>query len=280
MTSPQFTWRHLIQWHLGVIPLALLLGAGLIYFQAARRTPSWPRQRTIWFLLGLVVTFIATESVIGVFDMAYFSDHMIQHLLLIMVAAPIFALSAQRAGRPRLRGRLGETAEVLRGTGDAARHAPARRVRVLLRLHPTHALDRTVQSDDAVRVGPPRRADRIPRRGVPLLSRRVRSRTGTHDPPRSSTGVRDGGRSGRHVHWARVGDVLAQSIPALRPDVAHRFDAHVNTRQHPPRRGDHVDRWRRTDAARLHTDRRHVGALGDRANQRTRRRPRRSGHLS
>ena len=94
MTSPQFTWRHLIQWHLGVIPLALLLGAGLIYFQAARRTPSWPRQRTIWFLLGLVVTFIATESVIGVFDMAYFSDHMIQHLLLIMVAAPLFALSA------------------------------------------------------------------------------------------------------------------------------------------------------------------------------------------
>ena len=94
MTSPQFTWRHLIQWHLGVIPLALLLGAALIYFQAARRTPSWPRQRTIWFLLGLVVTFIATESVIGVFDMAYFSDHMIQHLLLIMVAAPLFALSA------------------------------------------------------------------------------------------------------------------------------------------------------------------------------------------
>src|ERR1035437_4316874 len=94
MTSPQFTWRHLVQWHLGVIPLALLLGAALIYFQAARRTPSWPRQRTIWFLLGLVVTFIATESVIGVFDMAYFSDHMIQHLLLIMVAAPLFALSA------------------------------------------------------------------------------------------------------------------------------------------------------------------------------------------
>jgi putative copper resistance protein D len=32
--------------------------------------------------------------VIGVFDMEYFSIHMIEHLLLIMVAAPLFALSA------------------------------------------------------------------------------------------------------------------------------------------------------------------------------------------
>src|SRR5665213_1548461 len=94
MTTQQFSWHHLIQWHLAIIPLALLLGAGLIYFQAARRVPSWPRQRMMWFLLGLVATFVATESVIGVFDMAYFSDHMIQHLLLIMVAAPLFALSA------------------------------------------------------------------------------------------------------------------------------------------------------------------------------------------
>ncbi len=46
------------------------------------------------FLCGLLVTFLATESVIGVYDLEYFSDHMIQHLLLIMVAAPLFALSA------------------------------------------------------------------------------------------------------------------------------------------------------------------------------------------
>jgi putative copper resistance protein D len=45
------------------------------------------------FLCALVVTFVATESVIGYFDMEYFSDHMVQHLLLIMVAAPFFALS-------------------------------------------------------------------------------------------------------------------------------------------------------------------------------------------
>jgi putative copper resistance protein D len=50
--------------------------------------------RSVCFLLGLLVTFIATQTFIGAYDMEYFSDHMIQHLLLIMVAAPLFALSA------------------------------------------------------------------------------------------------------------------------------------------------------------------------------------------
>lgn len=45
-------------------------------------------------MFGLAATFAAVESVIGVFDRTYFSAHMIQHLLLIMVAAPLFALGA------------------------------------------------------------------------------------------------------------------------------------------------------------------------------------------
>jgi len=59
-----------------------------------RRARSWPRVRGVCFLLGLLITFIATQTFIGAYDMAYFSDHMVQHLLLIMVAAPLFALSA------------------------------------------------------------------------------------------------------------------------------------------------------------------------------------------
>ena len=66
----------------------------MLYMIGAQRVPNWSAKRTVSFLAGLIVTFIATQSVIGVFDMEYFSDHMIQHLLLIMVAAPLFALSA------------------------------------------------------------------------------------------------------------------------------------------------------------------------------------------
>ncbi len=107
MTQP-FSWHHLNQWHLGILPILLLAGAGLVYGLGVRRAATWPTSRSVWFGLGLVVTFLATQSVIGVYDMEYFSDHMIQHLMLIMVAAPLFALSAPldlayEAGSERIR---------------------------------------------------------------------------------------------------------------------------------------------------------------------------------
>lgn len=77
-----------------MLPLILLIGAGLLYAWGVHHTTSWLRVRSVCFTSGIVVTFIATQTVLGVYDMEYFSDHMIQHLLLIMVAAPLFALSA------------------------------------------------------------------------------------------------------------------------------------------------------------------------------------------
>jgi putative copper resistance protein D len=92
--NPPFSWHHLNQWDLSVVTILLLLIAGSLYARGVLRATSWPRNRSVCFASGLFVTFIATQSFIGVFDQEYFSDHMIQHLLLIMVAAPLFALSA------------------------------------------------------------------------------------------------------------------------------------------------------------------------------------------
>ena len=108
MPMTSFTWHDVNSWHLGIFPLILLGAALLTYVVATGRVGTWPRVRSVWFFLGLLITFLATQSVVGVFDMAYFSDHMIQHLLLIMVAAPLFALSAPldlayQAGTPWLR---------------------------------------------------------------------------------------------------------------------------------------------------------------------------------
>lgn len=89
-----FRWDHLWQWHLGVLPLVLLVGALACYLVGVARTPTWSSARTCSFVAGIVVTFLATESVLGVYDMVLFADHMVQHLLLIMVAAPLFAASA------------------------------------------------------------------------------------------------------------------------------------------------------------------------------------------
>lgn len=94
MTNPPFSWHHLNEWNLSVLAMLLLVAAGYLYARGVQRSTSWPRIRTVCFAAGLVVTFVSTQTFIGFYDMEYFSDHMIQHLLLIMVAAPLFALSA------------------------------------------------------------------------------------------------------------------------------------------------------------------------------------------
>jgi putative membrane protein len=94
MMTGTFSWHHLNQWHVALLPNLLIVGAFILYVFGVRRSAEWPLSRLIYFLLGLIVTFLATQSVIGYFDMSYFADHMVQHLLLIMVAAPLFAASA------------------------------------------------------------------------------------------------------------------------------------------------------------------------------------------
>ena len=59
---------------------------------------------------ALSLTAIAIFSFIGVYDGELFYDHMIQHLLLIMVAAPLFAMlhrSTWPGGPPRAGRQLG-----------------------------------------------------------------------------------------------------------------------------------------------------------------------------
>ena len=107
LPNSSFSWHHLNQWHLGWIPVILLVLVGGAYLLGTQRASPWPKARSLCFLLGLIVTFLATQSVVGVYDMALFSDHMIEHLFLIMVAAALFAVSApielaRRGGSPRV----------------------------------------------------------------------------------------------------------------------------------------------------------------------------------
>jgi cytochrome c oxidase assembly factor CtaG len=89
------------QWQLApvvtavVVVLAALYGWGVV--RVARRHPArpWPRWRTAFFVAGLLVIVVATQSGIGGYDDLLFYDHMIQHLLLLMVAPPLLI-----AGQP------------------------------------------------------------------------------------------------------------------------------------------------------------------------------------
>src|SRR3984957_13983925 len=66
-----------------------LYGWGVI--RVARKHPArpWPAWRSCAFLAGLLVIVLATQSGIGVYDDLLFYDHMIQHLMLLMVAPPL-----------------------------------------------------------------------------------------------------------------------------------------------------------------------------------------------
>jgi cytochrome c oxidase assembly factor CtaG len=90
---PPFGWSAVVtQWQFApVVTVLVALFAGLYVWgvvRVARRHPQrpWPGWRTGLFLGGLAVIVIATESGIGAYDDLLFWDHMVQHLMLIMVA--------------------------------------------------------------------------------------------------------------------------------------------------------------------------------------------------
>ena len=80
-----------------VITAFVAVAAGLYLWgvlRVRRRHPArpWPLYRTALFLGGLAVVVIATESGIGSYDDVLFWDHMVQHLLLLMVAPPLLVV--------------------------------------------------------------------------------------------------------------------------------------------------------------------------------------------
>ena len=75
----------------------VVLAAGLYLWgvlRVRRRHPArpWPLSRTALFLAGLAVVVIATQSGVGSYDDVLFWDHMVQHLLLLMVAPPLLVV--------------------------------------------------------------------------------------------------------------------------------------------------------------------------------------------
>jgi putative copper resistance protein D len=90
----------LLAWSLEAHVLLPLLGTALLYRWAVgvvrRAHPEnpVPRFRVVAWYLGLLVLLIALASPIATYDTTLFTVHMIQHLLMVMVAAPLLAIGA------------------------------------------------------------------------------------------------------------------------------------------------------------------------------------------
>lgn len=100
MDLPRFsTGRLFTEWDFHpVLTAALLLvlaGYGLGVRRAARRGLPWPLGRTLLFASGVVVVGVCLQSSLEVYGMVLGWAHMVQHLLMIMVAPALLV-----SGRP------------------------------------------------------------------------------------------------------------------------------------------------------------------------------------
>jgi len=98
------------QWSpFSLLVLALVVAAASWYLQAdwrlAERGRRWSARRTASFMGGLLAVDLALQSPIATFTGRYFPAHVIQHLMLMIVAPPLLAMGApstlllQTAGR-------------------------------------------------------------------------------------------------------------------------------------------------------------------------------------
>jgi cytochrome c oxidase assembly factor CtaG len=104
MTMTHIRWSlhaALTSWQDGpfaLLTVAVLIGAAYWYLRAdwqlATRGRHWPRRRVACFLAGLVAVDLAIQSPVATFTGTYFEAHVIQHLLLMIVAPPLLALGA------------------------------------------------------------------------------------------------------------------------------------------------------------------------------------------
>lgn len=81
---------------LTVVATAIALGAWYLRsdWDLARRGRRWSRYRTLAFLGGLVTVDVALQSPVATLSASYFEAHVLQHLLLMLVAPPLLALGA------------------------------------------------------------------------------------------------------------------------------------------------------------------------------------------
>jgi putative membrane protein len=98
VSAPSLTSLVVSQWRPSGAPDLGLAAAAVLYLWGARRVRSrWPVRRTACFLGGLASVVVALDSGIDAYDDQLLSVHMVQHMLLLLVA-PLLLL----AGRPAI----------------------------------------------------------------------------------------------------------------------------------------------------------------------------------
>jgi cytochrome c oxidase assembly factor CtaG len=97
---PPLQGSQLLSTQFDFVPVAMIVVALVVYLWGVRRNNAlhprhpWSIGKTAAWIGALFCTGVAIFSFVGVYDGELFWDHMVQHLILIMVAAPLFAIAS------------------------------------------------------------------------------------------------------------------------------------------------------------------------------------------
>lgn len=120
MSAPSLPRLVISHWNLSAAITVYGSVAGLLYLTGVVRSRRrWPLYRTISFLAGIGAVWVALESGLDAFDDQLLSVHMVQHLILLIIAPVLLlcgrpTLLALRALSPSAGWRLGRTLMALR----------------------------------------------------------------------------------------------------------------------------------------------------------------------
>ncbi len=97
---PPLRGSQLFAFQFDFVPVAMIVVAIALYLWGVKRNNAlhprhpWSVGKTAAWIGANATTAVAIFSFIGVYDGELFWDHMVQHLLLIMVAAPLYAIAS------------------------------------------------------------------------------------------------------------------------------------------------------------------------------------------
>jgi putative membrane protein len=120
LTPPSVPGLLISHWSLSPEITAYGSAVAALYLVGVRLSRrAWPLYRTLSFLAGIGAVWVATESGIDTYDDQLLSVHMVQHLILLVIAPVLLlygspALLALRVVPPRTRVRLGRSLVALR----------------------------------------------------------------------------------------------------------------------------------------------------------------------
>ncbi|HUO69051.1 MAG TPA: cytochrome c oxidase assembly protein, partial [Gammaproteobacteria bacterium] len=95
MSEPSLPQLVVSHWQPSAVPMLAGAGAALLYLLASSRLRArWPARRTVSFLAGVASVLVALDSGINSYDDRLLSIHMVQHLILLLIA-PLLLLCGQ-----------------------------------------------------------------------------------------------------------------------------------------------------------------------------------------